>query len=101
MIQGASASKNVTEIQSKSHEASESELADMSTPELIQSAYEEGLINEEQRILYLAYSIYDYALLPKQFISPTPWDGTEAVFEIKTVYQELMQNASPSSFDRP
>ncbi len=96
LIQGASASKNVTENQRKSHEAAEPEMTDMSTPELIQSAYEDGLISDEQRILYLTYSIYDYALLPEQFISPTPWDGTGVVFEIKNVYQELMQNVSTS-----
>ncbi len=55
----------------------------LSTPELIEAAYLSGAITDGERILYLAYAIYDYEELPAAYQSATPWRGTMYVQEIK------------------
>jgi hypothetical protein len=55
----------------------------LSTPDLIDQALAAGQISEGQRILYLAYAVYEPASLPAQFRSTVPWHGTANVQEIK------------------
>lgn len=54
----------------------------LSTPQLIGKAYIEGQITEEERLLYLAYAIYEYESLPARFRSHAPWEGTFIVGEL-------------------
>ena len=56
----------------------------LSTPELIEQAFANGEITAEQRILYLAYAVYDVKSLPPQFHGTVPWEGTAYVREIQT-----------------
>ncbi len=64
-----------------------------STPQLIEAAYQRGEISAEQRLLYLAYAVYEYASLPEQFHSNAPWWGTQVVAEIKVAATEM--NSDP------
>jgi hypothetical protein len=57
-------------------------LAGLSTPELIDAALQRGEISAEERILYLAYAIYEYESLPEAYRSNVPWRGTLVVEEI-------------------
>ena len=41
----------------------------LSTPELIEQDFVTGKITAEQRLLYLAYALYDYKSLPSQYDS--------------------------------
>lgn len=52
------------------------ELLKYSTPDLIQLAFAEGEINEEDRLLYLAYALADSEKLPTRYIGKAPWSGT-------------------------
>ena len=54
----------------------------LSTPGLIEQAFANGEITAEQRLLYLAYAVYEYKSLPVPFQSNTPWRGTFIVKEI-------------------
>lgn len=56
-----------------------------STPELLDLARSRNQISESQRILYLAYAVYEYDSLPVQFQSDIPWQGSRIVAEIKGV----------------
>jgi hypothetical protein len=56
--------------------------AKLSTPELIDKAFEQGEISADERVLYLAYAVYEYASLPAQFRSLVPWWGTKVVAEV-------------------
>ncbi|HYF61823.1 MAG TPA: hypothetical protein VD886_03360, partial [Herpetosiphonaceae bacterium] len=49
------------------------------TPALIDRAYAAGAISADQRLLYLAYALYDPAALPEQFRSRAGWYGTRYV----------------------
>ncbi len=60
-----------------------------STPQLIEAAYQRGEIGAEQRLLYLAYAVYEYASLPARFQSKTPWWGSAVVAEIKTAAAQM------------
>ena len=55
----------------------------VSTPVLIQHAFDQGEITEGERLLYLAYAVYEYDSLPTQFQSDVGWRGTEFVREIR------------------
>lgn len=55
----------------------------LSTPELIELAYTNGEISADQRLLYLAYALYDHASLPPQFQSNVGWSGTHYVAEVQ------------------
>ncbi len=52
------------------------------TPELIEQAFAAGEISAEERLLYLAYAVYEPASLPERFESDTPWSGTGVVAEL-------------------
>ena len=60
------------------------------TPELIDQAFANGEITADQRLLYLAYAVYEYESLPVQFRSNVGWSGTATVVELR----ETSQNAS-------
>ena len=55
----------------------------LSTPALIDQALAQGEITAGQRLLYLAYAVYEYKSLPAQFRSNVGWRGTETVREIR------------------
>lgn len=54
----------------------------LSTPDLIGKAYIEGKISEEERLLYLAYAMFEYESLPKRFHGSAPWSGTFILAEL-------------------
>ncbi len=55
----------------------------LSTPALIEQALAQGEITVGQRLLYLAYAVYEYESLPAQFRSDVGWRGTATVQEIR------------------
>ena len=55
---------------------------DLSTPELIDQAFARGEITEEERLLYLAYALYEPQSLPAQFRSNYGWFGEVAAEEL-------------------
>lgn len=55
----------------------------LSTPALIDQALARGEITAGQRLLYLAYAVYEYESLPAQFRSNVGWRGTETVRELR------------------
>ena len=55
---------------------------DQSTPALIDQAFNKGEITDEQRLLYLAYAIYESESLPAQFHSNVGWCGTFIIEEL-------------------
>lgn len=57
------------------------------TPELIDQALADGQISAEQRLLYLAYAVYEYSSLPVQFHSNAGWHGTATVQEVRSAWQ--------------
>lgn len=82
----------------------------LATPQLIDQAYTSGQISAGERILYLAYAVYDYPSLPAAFQSNVRWDGTLVVRELNmtasdpaefctfnpTVQRELRRLLQPS-----
>lgn len=56
---------------------------DLPTPALIDRAYAQGEISAGQRLLYLAYAVYEHTSLPAQFRSDAGWRGTAVVREIR------------------
>jgi hypothetical protein len=54
----------------------------ISTPDLIQLAFERGEITAEYRLLYLAYALYEQQSLPARFHSNVGWRGTSTDLEI-------------------
>ena len=65
------------------HDVSSSVQAPLSTPELLDAAFDRGMITADQRLLYLAYAIYEPESLPEKFHSDAPWRGTLYVMELK------------------
>ena len=65
---------------------------ELSTPELIDQAYNRGQITEEEHLLYFAYAIYEYESLPTRLLGSVEWDGTP----ILEVIQETV--TSPEEF---
>lgn len=59
----------------------------LSTPELIDKAYADGEIDEEERILYLTYAVYSYDSLPAAYQSDVGWRGTLLVRELDEFLQ--------------
>jgi hypothetical protein len=57
----------------------------LSTPELIDQALARGEITEEERLLYLAYAVYEYESLPARFRGNVGWRATSVVAEIYEV----------------
>lgn len=56
---------------------------ELSTPELIGQAYIKGEITSEERLLYLAYAIFEYESLPSRFRSNVGWHGTFILAELQ------------------
>jgi hypothetical protein len=54
----------------------------LDTPTLINQAFDRGEITEEERLLYLAYALYEYKSLPPQYLSSVGWFGDAAVGEL-------------------
>lgn len=71
----------VTPLQ-QTQSATPSSKQDQSTPDLIQQAFDRGEITDEQRLLYLAYAIYEYESLPTQFHSNVGWRGTSIIMDL-------------------
>lgn len=67
--------------------------ARLSTPQLLQHAVVRGDIRADERILYLAYALYEPTSLPAQFRSNVGWYGTAYVAEIQA-YTEQAQAAT-------
>ncbi|MCB0132088.1 MAG: hypothetical protein KDD78_14615 [Caldilineaceae bacterium] len=55
----------------------------LSTPALLGQAVTQGEITENERLLYLAYAVYEPDSLPAQFRSNAGWRGTEFVREVR------------------
>lgn len=72
----ASYSQSRTEVSESTVEVPDH---DLSTPELIDQAYDNGEITAEYRLLYLAYALYEYKSLPPRFLSNVGWYGTAGV----------------------
>lgn len=53
-----------------------------STPQLIEAAFERGDISRDTANLYLAYALFDYAALPAEFHSDTPWHATPVLLQL-------------------
>lgn len=58
---------------------------ELPTPDLIECAYSEQLIDKEHKILYLIYAFTDYDKLPARFKSEAPWRGTSYIIKINDV----------------
>lgn len=54
----------------------------LSTPELIDRAYNRGQITEEERLLYLAYAIYEYESLPTRLRGSVEWEGSSVIMDL-------------------
>lgn len=55
----------------------------LSTPQLLAQAVARGEITADERILYLAYALYEPASLPAEFYSQVGWYGTAYVVEVQ------------------
>ena len=69
-----------------------------STPDLIQSALARGEINEEERLLYLAYALGDSEKLPTRYIGKAPWSGTMIGLELYETVKSKEELCRLSSF---
>ena len=59
------------------------DVSSSTTPELIDAALTRGEITADQRLLYLAYAIYEYDSLPEAYRSQKRWDGSLILRELK------------------
>jgi hypothetical protein len=75
-------------------------LRKLSTPQLIERAYTRGIISEEQRLLYLAYAVFDYKSLPVRFRGNIGWRGTFIVAELYKAANTPSVLCSMSSYVR-
>jgi hypothetical protein len=57
--------------------------ASLATPHLIEQAFGRGEITASERVLYLAYALYEPQSLPAQFRSQVGWYGTQYVLEVQ------------------
>jgi hypothetical protein len=57
--------------------------ARLSTPHRIEQAFARGEITESERVLYLAYALYEPQSLPAEFHSSLGWYGTQYVLEVQ------------------
>lgn len=57
------------------------------TPVLIQMAFDSFQITNEQRLLYLAYALYEPESLPVRFQSRVGWFGEMAQYELEVLYE--------------
>jgi hypothetical protein len=69
----------------------------LDTPSLIEQAFARGEITEEERLLYLAYALYEYESLPVQFRSNYGWFGESYVIELQEAFShpEVICSMSP------
>lgn len=67
------------QLASQANSAAASPKSTLSTPELIEAALVDGAITQAERILFLAYALYDAAALPPAFQSSAPWRGTDSL----------------------
>jgi len=58
---------------------------ELETPLLIQLSFDRGEITNEQRLLYLAYALYEPGSLPLQFRSNYGWFGEMAQYELEVL----------------
>jgi hypothetical protein len=65
---------------------------ELSTPALIAQALAKGEITDEQRLLYLAYAVYEHESLPAWFRGSVGWRATSTVEELNEAV------SSPSIF---
>ena len=72
----------------------------LSTPELIDQALARGEITEEERLLYLAYALFEHESLPIRFRSKYGWFGEEAAEELIEVVSSPAKLCSMSPFVR-
>jgi len=72
----------ITALTSYSQSRTEVSNQGLSTPELIDQAFARGEITEEERLLYLAYALYEYESLPTRLLSNVGWRGTSTVEEL-------------------
>ena len=68
----------------------------LSTPQLINQAYAEGQISAEERLLNLAYAIYEHESLPEEFEGTVGWYGTSIVRELHNAYDNERTAFSPA-----
>lgn len=61
-----------------------------STPQLLQQAVARGEITAEERILYLAYALYEPPSLPVQFRGNAGWYGTAYVAEVQAYTEQAL-----------
>jgi hypothetical protein len=69
----------------------------LSTPGLIDQAYAKGEITADQRLLYLAYAIFEHESLPARFRSRIGWRATSTVEEIDEAIDSQVIFCSMSS----
>ncbi len=56
---------------------------DLSTPVIIDQAWAKGEITGEERLLYLAYAVFEYDSLPTRFRSNVGWRGTSILEDLE------------------
>ncbi len=71
-----------------------------STPELIDQAFNNGVIDNQARLLYFAYAIYDQQSLPEMYKSKVGWHGTQHLHEVKQAYFNNPTIFSDSTFQK-
>lgn len=62
----------------------------LATPQLLAQAVARGEITADERLLYLAYALYEPASLPAQFQSNVGWYGTAYVAEVQAYTAQAM-----------
>ena len=70
------------------------------TPTLINQALDRGEITEEERLLYLAYALYEHESLPARFQSSFEWFGDVAADELDEVVDSTAKLCSMSPYVR-
>lgn len=75
--------KTTTSMPSSTQNPTPTLVQNFSTPQLIGQAYIRGEITSEERLLYLAYAIFEYESLPSRFQSNVGWHGTSILAELE------------------
>jgi hypothetical protein len=68
----------------------------LDTPSLIQLAYDRGEITKDERLLYLAYALYEPESLPVRYKSRIGWFGDVEVRELDEVIKDPLVVCSMS-----
>ena len=90
----------ITALTSYSQSRTEVSNQGLSTPELIDQAFARGEITEEERLLYLAYALYEYESLPTRLLSNVGWRGTSTVMELENAISTPFVLCSMSPYVR-